>query len=138
MIRFIKKDKIDSLDVNFGGCGIVAVLIADKIGATRFAWCSYYHEEYPDSNEAPSHMLVEKSGTLVDIDGSHLKSDITSQYGNIFYIDRDEVLLCISEGWWNERFDRRDSNRIAKMMKVKIANDLKIAIKNKYHGDSDD
>ncbi len=129
-LRFISKKNEDELSINRGGCGIAAILIADKINANKFYLHNSWSGRIYSKTDVPSHIYVydKKKKCIIDTSGSR---QINNLFGGFFkenVVSKKDILKMINCGCWNNDYYRGNTKRIAKMLKVKIPKDLEMVL----------
>lgn len=128
MTEFIDLDAVRKYRMNHGGCAIIAVLLVDKVGGDGFAWCDKYASE-AIPNTSCSHVLACMGDDIFDVEGSTTETDLKKNHGfSTYKVNRQFILDCIYNGLWSHHFDNRNTKKIAKMLGVIIADDLKKAM----------
>jgi len=115
---------VNNYDINNGGCGIAAILIAEKLKKNKFLWCDNLRETL--SPVAPTHYwVVTDDEKAIDFhEEIHIKTAYAI-YKTVKVVEREFVIESIkNKSSCNFFFNRKNSKMIADLIKVEIPEDL--------------
>lgn len=116
---FIDETLVSKLHINHGGCGIVAILLAQKLKSDKFLWCSRQWDE--QGFVVPRHYFVKHNNKAMDVNGEHDIDSLYEDFDIIKEVDPEFVLATIANRkGWNNSFNRANTPHVAALLGVEV------------------
>lgn len=126
-MSFIPEEIIQRFKVNHGGCGIAAILLAQKLKVDKFLWCSGLFCK--QGVVAPRHYFVKHNNRAIDIFGENDIDTLYDDYDVIKEVNPEFVLATIANrDSWNNSFNRANTIHLASLLEVEVPEYLKQVI----------